>query len=266
MKKYINDTALTGGLLTLTASQVTSFTREATGVNINGTLVTLSDWNRSDDLTLLNKYGNTILYHGTKKIDLLPESTPSNTFINANGLVGVFYTENENSQRYLAVIDLFDNGTISDGDIIPIDGTILNNYANDTNPEYKRVFVFDDTDEDEYLQTSNTKIYQDNEYVYFSSNMDYNLETDDYGYYKVELSNWENYSTVSEFSFFKKQFFKIVGPSDLEVYYNNSIVEDLDGIYWFKDLDIDMENPYTNLLKLKFKSSVTDTHGTIIIY
>jgi hypothetical protein len=272
MKKYTIDISLTG-LSTLTASNVTSFQRSSVGVDINGIALILPGWDSERSYTLLNRYNNlnnvNVLYKGTKRVNLLPESIESNTFMTTNGLVGVFYTSGSN--KFLTVLDLFDTGNFPYSEIIPIDGSILEEYVTDLNPEYKKVFVASKDGEEDYFEINNQKIYEESEFSYFLSNLDYNLPTDDYGYYKIASVSWSTYETTEEFSLLKKQFYLIEGPADLEVYYYNGTsyvlktpVEVGTQLYWFPNLAIEI-NSDNNLLKLKLKSA-TVNYSTIIIY
>jgi hypothetical protein len=267
MKKYTANVQSTA-LATLNVADITSFIRTTTGVSINSTAVTLTGWDEERNYTLLNKY-STILYKGIKRVNLLPESETSNTFITSNGLVGVFYASG--SDRYLTVLDLFDTGNFPYSGIVPVDNSILEEYVFDLNPEYKRVFVGSKAGEEDYFEINNQKIYEESTFSYFLSNLDYNLTTDNYGYYKVATSSWSTYETTEEFSLLKKQFYLIEGPADLEVYYYNgtdyilkSPVEVGTQLYWFPNLAIETDSD-NNLLKLKLKSA-TVNHSTIIIY
>jgi hypothetical protein len=267
MKKYTANVQSTA-LATLNVADITSFTRTTTGVSINSTAVTLTGWDADRDYELLNKY-STILYKGNKKVNLLPESEILNTFITSNGLVGVFYVRSLN--KYLTVLDLFDTGNFPYSEIVPVDNSILEEYVMDLNPEYKRVFVASKTGASDFFEINNQKIYEESGFSYFLSNMDYNLPTDDYGYYKIASSSWPIYETTEEFSLLKKQFYLIEGPADLEVYYYNGTsyilkapIEVGTQLYWFPNLAIETDSD-NNLLKLKLKSA-TVNHSTIIIY
>jgi hypothetical protein len=269
MKKYTINVQSTA-LATLNVADITLFTRTTTGVNINETSVSLTGWDDERNYTLLNKY-STLLYKGTKRVPLLPESEISNTFMTSNGLVGVFYTGTNGSDRYLTVLDLFDSGNFPYSGILPVDGSILEEYILDLNPEYKRIFVASKTGSTDFFEVNNQKIYEESGFSYFLSNLDYNLPTDDYGYYKILSTLWSTYETTEEFSLLKKQFYLIEGPSDLEVYYFNGAnyvlkapVEVGTQLYWFPNLAIEI-NSDNNLLKLKLKSA-TINHSTIIIY
>jgi hypothetical protein len=267
MKKYVKDITLITQLSSVLASQVTSFQRSSLGVDINGTAINMTPEGWSIDsslLTKLNRYG-TLLYAGTKKVPLLPESETSNTFMTSNGLIGVFYTRGSN--KYLTILDLFDNGNFPYNEIIPIDGSILEEYVLDINPEYKRIFVAYKEGENDFFKTANQKVYEELTFSYFQSQMDFNLPTDDYGYYKILTSSF--LGETEEFSFFKKQFYLIEGPADLVVYYFDGTnyvvkapVEAGTNLYWFPNLAIDSDN---NIIKFKFKSE-TSNYDTIIVY
>jgi len=263
MKKYIVNVQSTA-LATLNVADITSFTRTTTGVNINGTSVSLTGWDATRNYTLLNKY-STLLYKGIKRVPLLPESEILNTFMTSNGLVGVFYTNNSN--RYLTVLDLFDSGNFPYNEIVPIDGSILEEYVLNVNPEYRRIFVAYKEGENDFFKTANQKVYEESTFSYFQSQMDFNLPTDVYGYYKILTSLF--LGETEEFSFFKKQFFLIEGPADLVVYYFDGTdyvvkapVEAGTNLYWFPNLAIDSNN---NIIKFKFKSE-TSNYDTIIVY
>jgi hypothetical protein len=278
MKKYVLNSPVANVLDVEIFKRNYDSATESRGVLVNSTHLVISDWSSRTDIDVNNskaKYSS-ITYKGNRQAHILPESTASNTVITSDGLVGVVYSVG--GSNYISVIDLYDKGNFDYDEITPgaNDYEALQSYVLGDNPEHKRVFIYNrGEDEEEYLSVNNTLVYQKAGNSYFLSQMDYTLITDIYGHYIVktdyeEEENWENdYSTVTEFQFFKKQFFVVSGPSDLKLYIDDSEVSPyVEGtnIYYFSDLNIYNDSGTDNrFLRFKLKSATSD-HGTVIVY
>jgi len=249
MKRYF-------GSISATLAGITSVSRTTTGITINGS-EDIALWTRSDIANFPAKYNG--ILSKTRQVALLPESTDSNTLITKDGLILVINGTN------LTVVDLFDSGLIAYDSIIPVDYTILTEYALNINPQHKRVFLISGKDVNNNLLTNNLKIYNDSTTTYFRSDMDLDLETDDYGYYGI--ANASFVEQTSTFSLIKKQFYLIKAPAGTELYIDDvkkdPILEDeiVGNFYWFTDLNIGTSKYLTFNLR---NSSVLS--GTIIIY
>jgi hypothetical protein len=210
-------------------------------------------WDRSDIANFPVKYNGILTT--TRQVALLPESTSLNTLITKDGLILVI------NGTALTVTDLFDNGIIPYDGIVPVDYTILTYYALNINPQHKRVFSISGKDGNNNLLTKYLKIYNEGTKTYFQTDMDLDLQTDNYGYYGIETESFVE--EVSEFNLIKKQFYLIEAPAGTTVFYKGAAKNPVtDNFYWFNDLDIDSTDNYITF-QLR-NSSVTS--GTIIIY
>jgi hypothetical protein len=266
MKKYVIQSTL--GITNI--NQINIFKRYTDGVTINTTNVQLPTWDITRDFsefayTEILYRGNSLPTYTAKKIEVLPESTESNTIVTNDGLIGVLYTVN--SVYYLAVLDLYDVGEVNYEDVKPIDGSILTNYVLGINPEHRKMFSVYKSGSNDFFKTQNQEVYKDSTDTYFRSNIDYDLETDDYGFFKIPTVDFVSETEV--FSFYKKQFLFFQGPSDLEIYEligSNYVLKEPitsgGSIYWFSDLDVDTDSKF---VRLKFKSA-TSNYSNIIVY
>jgi hypothetical protein len=245
MKRYF-------GTIATTLADITSVVRTSTGITVNGT-ENISLWTRTDIANFPVKYNG--ILSKTRQVDLLPESTSSNTLITKDGLILVI------NETALTVVDLFDSGIIPYNGIVPVDYTILTNYALNINPEHRRVFLISGKDVSNNLLTKNLKIYNDTTNTYFRTDMDLDLPTDNYGYYEIANASFEE--EVSEFSLIKKQFYLIEAPAGTELFINNVKKDSIAGtnFYWFNDLDIGTYKYITFQLR-----NLSINSGTIIIY
>jgi hypothetical protein len=214
----------------------------------------------STSSTAKQGYNDPTLYITERSIAIIPNSTTSNTLITNDGIIVVYRNTN-----LIEVVDLFESGLIAYDSIIPIDYTILTEYALNINPQHKRIFLISGKDVNNNLLTNNLKIYNDSTTTYFRSDMDLDLETDDYGYYGI--ANASFVEQTSTFSLIKKQFYLIKAPAGTELYIDDvkkdPILEDeiVGNFYWFTDLNIGTSKYLTFNLR---NSSVLS--GTIIIY
>jgi hypothetical protein len=250
MKRYF-------GSISATLAGITSVIRNQYGILVNGTeqigIEQNPLWNRDDIANFPAKYNG--ILSKTRQVALLPESTDSNTLITKDGLILVINGTN------LTVVDLFDSGIIAYDSIIPVDYTIPTEYALNINPENRRVFLISGKDVSNNLKTKYTKVYSDLDHTYFQTDMDLNLETDDYGYYKIEIDNFVEETDI--FQLIKKQFYLIEAPDETELYINNIKKNPIaDNFYWFNNLDIDNEDKY---ITFQLRNSSVSS-GTIIIY
>jgi hypothetical protein len=265
MKKYTID--VTSASVS-SPSQVTVLrrnTQTTKGVLLNSTHIEVADWSSR---TFPNNYNDPALYITGRSVPLIPESTSSNTLITNDGLVAVFY-QLPTGTYYMSLFDLFDTGTVVYNDITPQDYSALVSYLTSNNPEHKSIFIVykNAPGAAENFRTKNVAIYSDGEgSTYFASDMDTGLETDQYGHHKVSSSSFQE--DTDEFTFLKKQFFVVEGPSVTASIDNfgSTLTAVLESgnkkAYWFKDTGITGEN---DLLALKFRSSAAD-YGTIKVY
>lgn len=268
MKKYVIDITSTG---ITSVSGVTTLKRNTNvtkGILLNSTHLAISDWSSR---VMPADYNDPDLYITGRQAVILPESEESNTIITNDGLVGVVYEYDSN--YYISLLDLFDVGAISESSIQPEDYSALLVYTLGNNPEHVRTFSAFRASTSDYFKLSNERVYQADKIVegdpvnfsYFRSERDYDLPTDEYGYYEVWTYLYQ--AETEEFNFFKKQFFVVTGPVGLEMYvYDGSsyvLKSPISGTnaYWF-DTEI---SGASDLIRMKFKHSSGLT-ATIKIY
>jgi hypothetical protein len=260
MKKYVIVITSTG----ITApSGVTALKRNTNvtkGVLLNSTHIEISDWSGR---TLPADHSDPALFITGRQVSLMPESTSSNTLITNDGLVAVFYQIS--SVLYMSLLDIFDVGQVDfDDDIEPADYSALLSYTLSTNPEHERIFVAYKAGSGDNFETGNLLVYKDATHSYFASDMDTGLPTDDYGYHKIATASFQ--AETDDFTFLKKQFFVIEGPSDMVASADVTLEEVYaDGgtkVYWLKDTDISGEN---DLVTFNFTSSAVN-YTTIKVY
>lgn len=277
MKKYIID---------ITSEEITQIqdintlkrtNNSVTGVLINERAYQIDAWNSAGRDFAIYKYNNPTLYLLNRKIDILPESKIGNTIITNDGLIGVVYPIGDN--YFITIVDIFEQDTLTYDLITLNDFDLVDLFTEEDNPFNKRIFLCTGAggETGSILSTKNRKIYEKDDSTYFESDMDYNLprevelngtETEGYGYYKVDNVLWNSdYENVNIFQFYKKQFFRIIGPADLEVeldsgqtnitmsYNNNNKILEL------RYLEIDNEDKF---VRLKFSS--TSTYCYVIVY
>jgi hypothetical protein len=245
MKRYF-------GTINTTLANITSIVRTNTGITVNGT-ETISLWTRTNTSTNFPVKYNGILSK-TRQVALLPESTDSNTLITRDGLILVI------NGTDLTVSDLFDEGFIDYDTINPSDYDALLEYATGINPEHKRIFTISGRDVNNNFIVKNNKIYTESGVVYFQTDMDLDLETDDYGYYGTESFS----QTTTTFSLIKKQFYLLEAPAGTTLYVSGILKSPISGtqFYFFSDLDIDNEDKF---IEFQLRND-TISSGTIIIY
>jgi len=123
-------------------------------------------------------YNDSSVYIKNRAVSLIPESTALNTVISNDGLVAVIY------DGKVSIVDLFENSTYDyDNDIQPVDYQQLID-AILSIPEHTKTFSFYG-DGINPVEVNNLLYYQDETHSYFTSEFDLDLETDEYGYYKV---------------------------------------------------------------------------------
>jgi len=276
MKKYkIDLLSNLGSINTITLKRV------ANGIKINNDAdISISGW--PSDVSKYGNYNNKNLYL-YRKINILPESTDSNTLITNDGLIGIFYTINDN--YYATIVDIFEQDSTIYENIVLNDFDSTNPFTEEDNPFNKRIFICTGSGGElpTELSTTNREIYRNGTSVYFESDMDYNLprtisDTEN-GYYIISNASpnydWDNiYKTPSIFQFYKRQLFIIIGPNDLEIELDSdqenitlskTTIESgkylLDLRYLEISDDINQEDKF---VRLKFKS--VSTYCYIIVY
>jgi hypothetical protein len=262
MKKYTASLAATSPAIG-TSTTINSLSRVSTGISVNSQTVALTGWNTSRDLSKFS-YGG-ILSNKQRAVAIIPESTSGNTVITRDGLVACIY--DLGGTVYVSVIDIFDNSPIDNATIQPEDYPALLSYLLSNNPEHKSVFVAYKAGSGDNFETKNILIYKDGTHSYFVSDMDTGLDTDDYGYHKISTASFE--AETEDFTFLRKQFLVVEGPSDLTASANgfSTTLSALytDGgikVYWFKNTGITGED---DILTLNFRSSSTN-YATIKVY
>ena len=201
MKRYFGTTATS-------LASITSAVRTSTGININGT-EDISLWTRSDTGNFPSKYSGVLTK--SRRVELLPESTDSNTLITTDGLILVV------EGTTVTVADLFEpEGGLYD-DISPDDyQLILARVTNNEAPDKKILAGFGDGVNP--LKFLNTFVYSESGTTHFYSQMDYPLATDEYGLYTVPDAQWAStYREVASVSVLKKPFLYVRGPLGMSV-------------------------------------------------
>jgi hypothetical protein len=265
----------------ITFSQIVSLKRETSGGNkgvlINSDFFTISGWSGRNFLP--NQFNDPNFYIRNRKIEVLPESTNLNTVITNDGLVGVVYSISGVS--FLSILDIIEEENTTYGDIAPVDYNLLSNYNELTNPSNKRVFICNsvgiaDGNGKYILETNRREIYRKNGYVYFESEMDYpiirpiNDISMENGYYRINEAGWT--SATTNFQFLKKQFFRIVGPEDLEISLlpeDSSISIEKIGtdFYRLKYLNIGIDNPLESFDSfINFELKTSQSYCSIVVY
>jgi hypothetical protein len=217
MKKYIiEDSGITN------VSNITTFKRntdESKGVLINDAHFEITDW---ADRIFPTDHNNPDLYIRNRSVDLFPESVANNTLITNDGLIVVNY--NVGGSSVLMVVDIFEEDTKVYEDIEPDGFDTISLYTDKINPINRRMFIYNSANVADYITTSSEKLYEDDGYVHFFSQMDYDIETDEYGNYKIiktsgdpEISDWSDFEVVEKFQFYKKQFFLIRTANDSQI-------------------------------------------------
>jgi len=275
MKKYLVNApagVASSGQLTIIKRNI----NVTKGILLNSTHTEIANW--SGRTFLPNVFNDPTLYIRNRKVDILPESTIDNTIITNDGLVAVVYSVS--GVFYVSILDLIESENTAYADIAPVDYEAFNYYNELINPTNKRSFICYGTDLNAgvyTLQTKNRKIYEAAGYTYFESSMDYPIErpinASEYGYYKVLNADWTStYSETTNFQFFKKQFFRILGPVDLTVSLqpedSTITLQALgNGFYRLKDLDIDLsEGPDFDDVFINFKLTTAEAYCSIIVY
>lgn len=244
MKRYILNPTINE------ISDVKSITRDGSG----GFTVSTT----SSDKT---SYNDPNLYIN-RALDVIAGSTEQNTLITNDGIVAIFRGED-----ILEVYDLFEEETTTYEGIEPKGFLELSNYTEDTNPINKRVFIIN-TDESDNIIINNSLQFIENGSYHFRSELDYDLNTDEYGFYITDETDWNStYSATTQFQILKKPFLKLDTDATISVFsiINVDEVEKSDlsnNLYSFKYLNTDESNKY-----LKFTLTADAAHhGYLIIY
>ena len=238
--------------------------RNTNGVDISvddSAFTTRSTWTGR---TIPADYNNPSFYIRGQAVDDIAGSTAENTLITNDGLIAVFRGTN-----ILEIVDIFEPQTETYESIMPNGNIVLENYDESVNPMYKRIFIVD-ADVDNVLSTKNLLQYIDTKNNYhFSSQFDYDLLVDEYGFYVTTETEWNNnYHITSNFQFYKKQYFRIesggaisltMPTGDENVIIDSSPVND---VYTLKYLNSTDENKFINI---QIKSTEFE-HGYIIVY
>jgi len=159
--------------------------------NSSSIFIKINDWSEREvgEITLPKRtlpadYNDLNNYIRGRKVDILPESSSSNTIITNDGLILVLM---DTSTAIL--VDMFEIGTATYESVDPVDYQLLINHIT-ADPIKKRTFIC--YKENTTLVSDNTLIRQEGLDTYFYSEMDYpDLPTDEYGYYKAPtISSW----------------------------------------------------------------------------
>jgi hypothetical protein len=246
MKRYFGTTSST-------IASINSVARTLTGITINGTEA-ISLWTRTEaDINgFPAKYNG--IFSKNRQAAVLPGSNTTNTLITTDGLILLI------EDTAITVADLFDSGTVQYSLIKPEDYEHLVNFITNFNPQNKRVFLITGRDEDNNFKTKYEKVYINLDQSYFQTDMDLDLPTDEYGYYRMPSIDFgtESIKEVTDFYLIKRQFYLISAPTGTELYlYNGSTydakleIEDT-SIFWFSDFQSDNSD---KLLRFKLKNS-----------
>jgi len=267
MKKYIINAP--SGVTTINNITILKRNIDITkGILVNETHTGIDTWS---ERTFPADYNNLTLYITNRKVDILPESTTTNTVITNDGLIGVIYQIESN--YYITVVDIFEqdpSGTYLNIELFDFANVSL--FTEVDNPFNKRIFICNG--DETTLSTNNREIYRNGDNVYFESEMDYNLDREisetKNGYYITTTDIWNStYKTTNIFKFYKKQFFRIIGPADLIVALDsgqdNISLNYAANILELRYLEINNENNNEDkFVRLKFLSS--STYCYIIVY
>jgi hypothetical protein len=257
MKKYTFASPVASAAAVATLKRTMSGSNR--GFSVNGFHITVAAWSGRDLGKFKDSY-NGILSRN-KQVDIVPESNQTNTVITTDGLVAVVYSIS--GINYISVVDLFDTGIIANESITPEDYQALLSFLLSTNPEHKRIFAAYKAGPSENFRTRNTAIYRDSGHVYFSSDMDTGLETDEYGNHKSPEADFSE--ETESFTFLKKQFFLVKGPEDIVATADGyQLIYDEFGskVYWSRNPGISGED---DLVSFSFLSASSD-RATIIVY
>jgi len=257
MKKY----TLTAPAGITSIDGITNISRSETTVIINGLAYGSPLWDKDVDHYTYTDPNQFI----KRQVSILPESTSTNTLITNDGLVVVYYEVEEN--KYLTILDIFEQETALYDDVNPEDYQLLLNHLLE-DPIRKRLFMCQT--EGSYLIANNDLVYIANNVYHFYSEMDYpELETDEYGYYETTEALWlSTYNKIAEFKMLKKQFLVIEGPATMEF---NGTEQDAFAalgekkVYLIKYLDIGIGPIPTSYLNFKLKPT-TSAYAGIKIY
>jgi hypothetical protein len=217
MKKYILDIA---SINIISLSDILTIKRTEQspdkGITINSTFIEVEDW---AEKTLPADYNDSNNYIRGRKVDVLPESSPSNTIITNDGLILVLMDANT-----AILVDMFEISDILYSDILETGYFSIGLYTNNINPLNRRLFL--GSINNGLVTVSNDKIYSDSTNTYFVSQMDYNLPMNEDYYFEVLNSDWNNaYSLTSSFVLYKKQFFQFklfIGGAEVPFTINSS--------------------------------------------
>jgi hypothetical protein len=251
MNKRIITTAITSiGDITSLKRAIDGSTK---GIEINSIFTELTNY--WDEVDLPSDYNEAGSYITGRKVDLLPESTTSNTLITNDGLIAVFI-----APTTLVIADMFEPSTETYTDIESNGYETLAGYTDSINPLNRRLFI--GSIESGLVKVSNDKVYADNQYTYFVSQMNYDLEVDDNYNYKVLNTNWLSYLSTSDFIFYKKQFFYIkliVDGEDInadDITISNPNIVNIEGTNFFRVIDVAMTSS-----KIEFTIGITGYNG-----
>jgi hypothetical protein len=200
MKKYILDIA---SISIASLSDILTIKRTEQspdkGITINSAFIEVEDW---AERTLPADYNDSNNYIRGRKVDILPESSSSNTIITNDGLILVLMDPST-----AILVDMFEISDTLYSDISETGYFSIGLYTDNINPLNRRLFL--GSIDSGLVTVSNDKIYSDSTDTHFVSQMDYDLAMDDDYYFEVSNSDWTNtYSSTSSFVFYKKQFFQ----------------------------------------------------------
>jgi hypothetical protein len=254
MKRYFGTTSST-------IAGITSAVRTSTGITINET-ENISLWTRTDIAGFPVKYSG-ILYKD-RAVPLIPGSSNSNTLITTDGLILLV------EGTSITVADLFETGNISYASILPADYEHLINFVTNINYQNKRVFIITGRDENNNIKTKYEKVYINSDTTFFESDMDLDLDTDEYGYYSMPSIDFGqgSYKEVTDFYLIKRQFYLFSLPSNTSLYLFDGTsyvlqakVTGTSSVFWFKDFNSDNSN---KLLRFQLKNSETSLDSDFV--
>jgi hypothetical protein len=262
MKRYF-------GAASTAISSIFSVLRTTTGISINNGAESVTLWERTtQDIDRFPSKYNYVLSR-ERSVALMPGSTSSNTLITSDGLILVL------KDGVLAVSDLFESESDTYDSIDPSDYEVITDRITNYNaPDIKVLAGFGDgTDPLKFL---NSFVYSESGVTHFSSQLDYSLPADEYGFYTVSDSLWvSDYREVTTIPILKKPFLYVKGPADLVVSFESGTntesislsdvpytsLDETEKIYRLKFLSISDSDKF---LSLKFTTA--QTNCTIFLY
>jgi len=204
MKRYF-------GAASTAISSIFSVIRTTTGISINNGAESVTLWNRTtQDINRFPSKYNYVLSKD-RPVAVIPGSTSSNTLITSDGLILVL------KDGVMTVSDLFESESDTYDSIDPSDYEVITDRITNYNaPDIKVLAGFGDGTNP--LKFLNSFIFSESGVTHFSSQLDYPLAADEYGFYTVSDSLWNSdYREVTTASILKKPFLYVRGPADMVV-------------------------------------------------